>query len=472
MEHRVKGMNRDKFRASTLLFLILMFCVNVSRSEELPAGLSAEDKEELAYTTGVQAFIYSYPLLHVNQFRHMIHSTDSPRYRGPANQLNHSRALRTASESTAASPNNDTLYTLAFLDLAQGPVLIHTPQMADRYFTIQLADAYASNIGDVGSRHTGGAPGKYLLVGPDWDGEVPPGIDEVFRSPTPWVMSLLRILIDSERELEEVHLLQDGFKLTTLEGKQLPPFPEASLPNPPASAEANDVWAVINRELTANPPPQAHSELIDQFAAIGVGPGQSEDIAVLDPAIQKGLARAATTGMKLVVSAADDIGGARQVNGWKYTRPDIGRYGNDFLYRAGVTRMGLMANDPIEAAYLSLYDDINGNPLNGKNQYVLRFAADNLPPAQAFWSITMYDRQSYKLVDNIANRFSIGDRSPGLQYNEDGSLTITISHDSPPAGQRDNWLPAPAGDFYLLLRVYNPEQVVIDQEWSPPGLAL
>jgi len=454
---------------SVLFTCMLALIASQSRAASLDS-FSPEAREELAYTTGVLAFIYAYPLLHVNQFRHMFNAPQAPTYRGPANQLNHARKLASSSQATAASPNNDTLYTLAFLDLSEQPIVVETPAMGDRYYTIQLADAYATNFGDIGTRHNRGAAGRYLIAGPDWQGTPPPGIKQVYRSPTPWAMTLLRVLVDNQGELEAVHLLQDGFKLTTLEGKALPALDPARLPSTPEANNPAQLWAVINREMTTNPPPEEDRPLVDQFALVGIGPGQPQDISGLDPAVQKGLMRAAATGMNIVLAAADSITGGQEYNGWSYPQADIGRYGTDYLYRAGVTRMGLMANDPEEATYLSLYADADGNVLKGKNSYRMHFAADELPPAKAFWSITIYDRNTYKLVGNIIDRFSIGDRTEGITYDADGSLEITVSHDTPGAGQRANWLPAPIGEFYLLMRIYLPEDEVVAQKWAPPGL--
>lgn len=428
-------------------------------------------KEELAYTTGVQAFVYSYPLLHVNQFRYMFNAPAAPTYRGPANHFNHSRQLASSQQATAASPNNDTLYTLAFLDLSEQPVLIDTPQMGDRYYTIQLADFYASNFGDIGTRHNEGAPGKYMIVGPEWRGDPPADITQVYRSPTPWAMILLRILVDNDNELEAVHVLQDKFKLMTEDGKPLPPFDSERLPSVPEAGNQAQIWAVINRELTINPPPASDRSLVDQFAQVGIGPGKSQDISRLDPAVQKGLMRAAKTGMQIVL-AADSVTGGNMFNGWSYAKPDIGRYGTDYLYRAGVTRMGLMANDPIEATYLSLYVDADGKSLHGGVDYKLRFTADNLPPAKAFWSVTIYDRETYTLVDNIIGRYSIGDRTEALEYEEDGSLNLYINHTTPDSEHKANWLPAPQGDFYLIMRIYMPETAALEQTWEPPALEL
>jgi hypothetical protein len=238
------------------------------------------------------------------------------------------------------------------------------------------------------------------------------------------------------------------------------------------AADPEQFWSLINRELTSNPPPLSDQALVDQFALVGIGPGQAQDLSALDPAVKKGLIRAVSTGMDIVSAAADDISGENSINGWGYTKTDIGRYGTDYLYRAGVTRMGLMANDPAEASYLSLYKDSNGDSLQGQNSYRLRFLSDNLPPAKAFWSITIYDRKTYSLVDNIIGRFSIGDRTAGLRYNDDRSLDIYISNATPDGDLKSNWLPAPAGGFYLILRVYMPEDSVVQQLWEPPALQL
>jgi hypothetical protein len=283
-------------------------------------------------------------------------------------------------------------------------------------------------------------------------------------------MILMRILVDNQNELEAVHVLQDSFKLMTADGKPLTPFDSTKLPTAPEVDNPAQIWAVINRELTSNPPPPSDRSLVDQFAAVGIGPGLPQDISHLDPAVQKGLMRAAATGIQIVLAAADSIGEGKTFNGWSYAKPDIGRYGTDYLYRAGVTRMGLMANDPVEATYLIVYEDADGNTLNGGSDYQLRFAADNLPPAKAFWSVTLYDRKTYKLVDNVIDRFSIGDRTQGIKYEKDGSLGIYIDHTTPGLESEANWLPAPQGDFYLLLRIYIPEAAAVAQTWEPPAV--
>jgi len=276
-------------------------------------------------------------------------------------------------------------------------------------------------------------------------------------------------------------MMQDKFKFKRLDGSDVVPLDAASVPSTlepltalPSldSSKPEDFWAIINREFTNNPPPPADKELVDQFAVVGIGPGQPADLSWLDPAVQKGLNRAVITGMKIVTSFADDITGGASINGWGYSQANIGRYATDYLYRAGVTRMGLMANDPVEATYLSLYTDSNAQTLSGANKYSIHFEADNLPPAKAFWSITIYDSKNYSLVENSIGRFSLGDRSPGLTFNDDKSLTLYVSYDTTDEEHLSNWLPAPPEGFYLIMRIYIPENSVVEQTWAPPPLDL
>ena len=450
-----------------LLLLALTALISVSASAATDTQrLSAELREEMAYTLGVQAYIYAYPLVHTNLFRWMWHDEKSPRYVGPANKLNHFRELMNAESTVAATPNNDTLYTLAFLDLNESPVVIEVPEMGDRYYTVQLADMYASNFGVLGTRATQAKAGRYLVVPPNWSGTVPKGIEAVHKSPTPWVMALLRILVDGKEDLPDVNALQDKFKLLNLAGEPLPayskPMPDIAMADKPL-----DVWRVINRGLTANPPVAHHANIVRQFRPIGVGVGLSQDLSTLDDATKRGLARAADTAHNIVKTLAADIS-TKNVNNWGYPDSAIGRYGDDFAYRAAVTLMGLMANDPEEAVYMSSYTDANGVVLDGKQHYTLHFDADNLPPAGAFWSNTMYDSKTYGFSNNILNRFSIGDRTERLKYNDDGSLDIFIGPKALNESEISNWLPTPDGEFYMFLRLYLPNSKVLDQTWAPP----
>lgn len=462
-----RTMIKTLFRLPTLTITILTLIIsaNVQSIAEMPDEL----REETAYTLGVQAYTFAYPLVHTNLFRWMWHNEKSPNYMGPANQLNHFRELMNAESTVAATPNNDTLYTLAFLDLRSAPMIIDVPATGDRYFTIQMADMYATNFGSLGTRLTGSNAGRYLMVPPGWKGKVPAGIDQVYESTTPWTMFLLRILVDGKEDLPAVNALQDKFRLLTLDGEPVPPY-KGSLPGLVDPKNPLDVWRVVNRELSANPPAGAHASYLKQFESIGVGSNTVGDISQLDPATLKGLARASTSAHSTLKAIAADISD-KNLNQWGYPKPSIGRYGSDYLYRAAVTLMGLMANEPAEAVYLSSYADIEGKPLDGRKHYKLHFAADNLPPANAFWSATMYDSDTYGFSANRLNRFSIGDRTERLKYNDDGSLDIYIGPSVMEEGEISNWLPTPDGPFYMFLRVYMPDQEVVEQRWAPPAVS-
>ncbi len=466
----VTSMHKIKLlQAHCLKVWFAVFLICISNSKAVLAANEIPDKlrEEFAYSLGVQAYVYAYPLVHTNKFRWIWHSKDSPMYRGPANQLNHNRVLMNAETTVAATPNNDTLYTLAFLDLSQGPLIIEVPAMGERYYTIQLADMYATNFGSFGSR-TGAAAGRYLMVPPGWQGEVPEGIQKVYESTTPWTMFLLRILVDGKADVPTVNALQDQFRLLTPEGKPSPAY-EGKIPGLVDPAAPADVWRVINRELASNPPIPDHESYLAQFASIGVGIDLPVELSELDAETKKGLSRAADTGHKIVTAQASDISSVN-LNRWGYPKKNIGRYGSDFAYRAAVTLMGLMANQPEEAVYLSSYTDVEGQALDGTKHYRMHFPADNLPPANAFWSTTMYDSATYAFSSNKLNRFSIGDRTERLKYNEDGSLDIFIGPSVLDEGEISNWLPTPDGPFYMFLRVYSPETSVVEQTWEPPGV--
>lgn len=450
-----------------VFFIAFLICTVNSRIAFAANEMPDELREELAYSLGVQAYTYAYPLVHTNKFRWIWHSKDSPMYRGPANQLNHNRVLMNAETTVAATPNNDTLYTLAFLDLSQAPLIIEVPAMGERYYTIQLADMYATNFGSFGSR-TGAAAGRYLMVPPGWQGEVPEGIKKVYESTTPWTMFLLRILVDGKADIPNVNAMQDQFRLLTLDGKPAPAY-TGKIPGLVNPSEPADAWRVINRELASNPPIPAHESYLAQFSSIGVGIDVPIDFSELDDATKRGLSRAAETAHKIVTAQAADIS-SLNLNHWGYPKKNIGRYGSDFAYRAAVTLMGLMANQPEEAVYLSSYTDVEGQALDGTKHYRIHFPADNLPPANAFWSTTMYDSATYAFAANELNRYSIGDRTERLKYNEDGSLDIFIGPSVLDEGEISNWLPSPEGPFYMFLRVYDPESSVVDQSWEPPGV--
>jgi hypothetical protein len=291
---------------------------------------------------------------------------------------------------------------------------------------------------------------------------------------TPWILIAGRTLVDGDKDLPNVLALQQQYRLTPLSywGK-----PEAELPAShdiwaPYKARQDPLasWRTINRAMTESPPPGNERALLDLLAEVHIGPGQNLD--TLDEESKRGLARAARDAHKMMIQARTDLAGGSIVNGWRRGPENAGRLGKNGEYMVrGITNFkGIVANDPVEAKYFQALKDKSGKPLDAsKGSYELNFPKGKEPPADAFWSVTLYDH-STNLVDNPLDRYSIGDRTPGFKHNKDGSLTIYIQSESPGADKESNWLPAPEGRFNLSLRVYRPQPAVLDGSWMPPVL--
>ena len=435
--------------------------------------------EEFAYITGMQAFIYGYPIIAYSDLRHRVIAQGQGGPSVAINQYSHTRALADPTVQYGGSPNRETPYSLAFVDVSREPVVLSVPpNPARRYYSLELCDMYSDAIGYIGLRATGNVSGDYLLAGPGWQGRLPRGIHKVIRSWTPWVAIFGRTFTDgSEADLARMRSFQDGYKITplgTYRGGKAAPASHAVLP---AAARDDPLGAfkAMNAAMKENPPPREHAALVRQFALVGLGPEARQNIDDLDPAVRRGLARAIVDGRALlgrVAKAGGSIVGAtRTVNGWFYGPSNWGRMAvdGDFLGRAGTQVFsGIVEHLIEESVKLRTFVDADGQPLNGANRYVIRFAKDEIPVARSFWSVTLYDER-FNLFPNAAGRYTFGDKVPGLIYDSDGSLTMHVQPD-PPAGDRaSNWLPSPRDkDFNLFLRAYLPGPRMLDQSYVAP----
>jgi hypothetical protein len=432
-------------------------------------------RENYAYTLGVQAYIYGFPWIYLPTLRWQW--VTQPRY--PANSpyaaVNyfwHARHLTDASYRDGGSPNNDTLYSTAWVDVTKEPVILTVPDMGDRYYTFEIGGMDSDNFAYIGKRTTGSKAGSYAIVGPDWKGKLPADVKALDPSRTPWVLILGRTLVNGPSDVTTVNKLQDEYRLTPLSlwrtSTAVPESRDVWAPFDPKS-DLLAAWKTMNRAMTENPPKLQDSLLIQQFATIGVGPGQ--DVARMDEETKRGLTRAAVDGQKLLKDAvvSGDLGS--QVNGWNFPPRDMGRAGvkGNFLLRGSVQCLGgIISNDTEEAVYLNTTRDGSGHPLNGTKDYVLHFEPSELPKVHAFWSMTMYG-MDFNLVDNPINRYSIGDRTQGVKRDPNGGLTIYIRSRSPGQEKESNWLPSPPERaFTLILRTYMPSQEIIDGTWRPP----
>ena len=408
------------------------------------------------------AYIYAFPLHEMYRIRYQALYQPANPQRAAVNRFLHRRELSDHTSRRVTTPNNDTIYSSAFLDLSQGPLVLDVPDIADRYYSLAFMDFYTNNFAYVGTRTTGGQAGKYVIAGPGWKGAGLPEGSRLIASPTNAVWLLGRFLVADASDLPNAHRLQDKLKLEPLAASDTPIFDGPAI-------DPNDAWnyfAVVNHALTQNPPPERDAAMVARMAAIDVGPGQRFDAGRFDETQQKALLAGIADAKRLI--AAKSLSG-KVVNGWAYGVPGVGNFATDYLLRAAVALKGLAALEPAEAIYLTYV----GTPLDGSTAYRLHFDADRFPPVTAFWLLSIYqimpDGRLF-FADNPIRRYSIGDRTPGLRRNADGSLDLYIQQASPPAADRSNWLPAPAGPLSLILRAYLPRPALIDESYAPPVL--
>jgi hypothetical protein len=362
----------------------------------------------------------------------------------PLNTLSHVRDLVDHTFRDITTPNNDTLYSTAKIDLSRGPVTLSLPASGDRYLSLALMDAYTNNFAILGTRTTGPQGGTFTLIGPADAGE---GANAV-RAPTNEVWALARILIDGPADLEAARAVQSGLSI------QGP-----AVPRPAPAASRRDPWpayfATASALLKANPPPATDRAVLQRIAPLGLtgefDPGRFSDAETAQ--IEAGVAEAIHDARR------GGLGGASFIDGWSYPNSALGDFGQQYGFRAAVALSGLAALPPVEAMYMRARGHLPRALYDGTRMWRLHFAADRMIPVDGFWSLTLYeptDDGQYFFADNRMGRYSIGDRTAGLTHNADGSLDIWIGHESPGEGLEGNWLPAPTGPFALFMRAYMP----------------
>lgn len=447
------------------------------------AADSAQWREQFAYTLGVQAYLFGTPYVVLPAYRWRWVTQAPPpgpsqamTPYAPLNQFFHFRSLADATYRGGGGPNNDTFYSSAWVDVSREPVILSHPDIGNRYFIFQFASIDGDNFAAVGSRGPTSNAARYAIIGPNWQGELPAGVTALPRSRSNSVVILGRTLVDGPRDVAVVRALQDQYTLTPLS------YWGRTGVTPP---ERRDVWKpydvstdpladfrTMNRAMTDDPPEQRLAPLMAQFARIGVGPGQ--DLDRVDEATRRGLVRAAADGRKLITDVLRSTNPfmGEKINGWSIPPNTFGRYGlaNDFLLRAVMTTAGMITPWAEDAFATNTTTDVTGTLVDGSKKYTIRFAPGELPKVFGFWSLTVYDA-TFNLTPNPINRYSVGNRTPGLQRDADGGLTLYLQHASPGRGKESNWLPIPpSGIFTLTFRAYWPDSAVAEGKWSPPGV--
>ena len=442
----------------------------------LVAGCSTAPPPDEVKAIAEEAYIFAYPMME-NYKTMYVQAVDenSGVYRGPFNEIVHMSELLDAEFKEVVSPNNDTFYDFLWLDLRAEPMVLSVPSIPlERYYAFQFVDMYTHNFGYIGSRATGSGAGKYLIAGPGWLGEKPEGIDGVFQSEGDFVLALGRTQVNGPDDAAEVIAIQEEYTITPLSeflGAEVPtPAPTLEFPRYEAEqAQSAGFIVYVNFLLGHLKPDQGEKELLQKFETIGIEPGEDFDPNDLDPAVREAIDQGVASALEKIKAKLAELGEIK--NGWQRS---VGIFGNrkemegKYLVRAAAAMLGLYGNTHYEAFYPAALIDADGEPFDGsENSYVMRISKAELPAVRSFWSVTMYRLPEKLFVPNSINRYSIGDRTPGLRYGRDGSLTIYIQQRSPGRSRRANWLPAPDGPFYLICRLYWPKDKVFIDEWAP-----
>jgi hypothetical protein len=424
-----------------------------------------------------EVFVFAYPLVLMDVTKDAMTATT------PVNHFAHERSLPEPGAKQAGDPNGDVLFSRAWIDVSKEPVVITVPDFRDRYYLIALIDAWTNVFASLGTRTIGPGKQAYAIVGPNWKGKVPEETPAI-KAPTGMVWAVGRIAVAGASDQAAVRKLQDQIELEPLsEWKKKKPArrgkAKAAEPEPerPVQAAASPVDQVAAMDaatyftrfaslLPANPPTKDDAPMVEKIKSFGIVGGQPYSTAQLDPPSVRGVDAGMKTVYATMVSAAGGSLGELR-NGWTI-QAATGRYGTDYGTRAVMALVGLGANAPEDAVFAATRLDGTGKPLHGDARYVLHFPKGAAPPTEAFWSLSMYD-EAHRLVANPLERYRIGDRDK-LKSNADGSLDIWIGSANPGEGKESNWLPAPKGEFNLMLRIYWPKPDVVERRWAPPGI--
>ncbi len=432
-----------------------------------------------ARAIAAEAYTYGFPL--IDSYRIMYDywvAKGGREYKGPINSIQNSARVYGPEDRAVQTPNSDTPYSFAWLDLRAEPMVLTLPPIdGGRYYSVQLIDAYTYNFDYLGTRSSGNEGGNFAIAGPLWKGKTPKGIKRVSHAETDFVLALFRTQLFSPADIENVRNIQAGYKVQPLSSFLGEPVPKPAPPVDfikPLTAEAEktslDAFRVLNFVLSLCPPLPDERELLERFARIGVGGGKTFPAEKLSPEMKQAMEAGIADAWKGLAGLQAEIDAGKVTAGDLFGTQQF-LQGN-YLYRFGGAVLGIFGNSKQEAVYPAYFVDSDGKPLDGsRRRYTLRLAKDAMPPVDAFWSLTMYSLPDRLLVANPLDRYLIN--SPmlsALTRDADGGITLYLQHPSPGKEKESNWLPAPDGPFFVILRLYRPEQSVLDGNWKQPPL--
>jgi hypothetical protein len=443
------------------------------------AGCSEKVHQSKVVKQAVDAYIYAYPLVTFDMVRQQETNTEVPTgAHAPMGQVIKMRKYPAVDDHAAAAPNTDTLYTLVWLDVSEGPMVLGVPDMGNRYYMLPLMDGYSEIIDVIGAGEPGEDSREYLVVSKGWKGEVPAGMT-VIESETAMIWLCGRIYCTGTPEdYAAAHHLQDQVKLYPFSAFGKPYTPpkgvvdttldmKTAVKDQVGAMSTEDYFSYFAELLVKNPPHSIDGNMLEQLAAIDIIPGEAFNLSgfsELDQAALKEVPKLAKLEMGLHLKKQPTT------NGWLYFTDGVGNFGTDFLTRGMACFLGPGWNRPHDAIYPLTLNDADGKSYDGaKNNYVMRFEKGQLPPVDGFWSVTLYDKSMF-FVPNSIDRYTLSQRD-ALIENEDGSIEIYIQAESPGAAKEANWLPAPKGEFVMCLRMYGPAKgspSILDGSWLPP----
>ncbi len=424
-----------------------------------------------------EAYIYGFPMTanYRTMYKQAI-DTSSPDYRGAFNTLNSSKSVATPEDKFVVTPNSDTPYSYLWMDLRAEPVIVSMPRIEpNRYYTGQMVDLYTYNFAYLGTRKYGNDGGTFMIVGPGWNGPTPPDIKDVIHSETEFAYLLFRTQLFNASDLPKVNKIQSGYHVQLLsEFLHQPAPPAAPAVNWPKPADiatpSPDIFPIVNFVFQYSPANPSEKEFLTRFAKANIGPGQTFNFSSFSPEIQQAI----NDGIKDANADLETV--MKKINTDQVSSGDM--FGtrdflkDNYLYRYAGAKLGLYGNSKQDALYFGYFADANQQPLDAsKSSYELHFAKGDLPPTKAFWSLTMYDGKTQLLVPNPLKRYLLNSTTlKSYKYGPDGSLTLYLSHDNPGPVKQSNWLPAPNGPFYAVLRDYLPGESVVDGTWKKPQM--
>ncbi len=468
-------------RTGTLALVLVVFVILCACGAGGPDAVTPEEAEAIAR----EAYVWGFPMvMNYKTLYNYVIDTSNPEYKGPFNQVSCEARLFTPADKAVVTPNADTPYCMFWLDLRAEPQVLTVPEMEpERFYHFQLIDLYTHNFAYVGTLTTGNDAASFLIAGPGWQGEQPEGIEKVLSSETEMVFVITRTQLFGSDDLERVKEIQAGYELKPLSsfvGSEPPPAPP--MPDVPVWQEGAQFderfFGYLDFMMTLlEEPAPGREDLWQRLAELGLGAGDF-DFAALAPAIQDAMKAGREAGFAdieafIAAHSSDPLASGKLFGTRRFLEQSAAaNFKSDTIdiLRSVAAHMGLYGNSAAEAIYPTFLADADGNPLDGSNHsYTMTFAEGQLPPVRAFWSVTMYDGTTQLFIDNPIDRYLLNSTMmDDFRFNGDGSLTLLVQNDSPGADSDSNWLPAPDGPFYLVMRLYGPEEAALDGTWMPP----